>query len=265
MLTIRSTRNSRIVQARKLHRRRDRRKQGQFLVEGPTALIAALQAGHKPSQVFYCAQQATDDDMPLLLQRLQQTEIDVVNVSVEVIDSLSEPKVARGIVATLPLFEADLPTLAPGQSALIVVADQLQDPVNLGKIVHTAYAVGATGIVLLEPCVDPFDPPAVRESRGAILGLPLIRLEDANVFWAWCQKNGVRTVGAGAHRGKMWGTGILQCRVALVLGNEKRGLDKETAGQIDSWAHLPMAGKVESLNVAVAGGILMYLWLQENS
>lgn len=178
--------------------------------------------------------------------------------------SLSDREEPQGIVATFRLTETPLNALKLAGCALVVVLDRLQDPGNLGTLIRTADAVAAAAVILIEPCVDPFDPKTVRGSMGSLFNLPVISTRDVPGLFAWLHERGLRPVGADPHLGVTWGEGLWAGGVALVLGNEARGLSPDVATQIAAWAKLPIAGQAESLNVAVAGGVLMYAWLRAN-
>jgi TrmH family RNA methyltransferase len=184
---------------------------------------------------------------------------------------LSEREGPQGIVATFPLFAAPLAVLklagdGPRTSGeLVVVLDRPQDPGNLGSLIRTADAVGAAGVVILEPAVDPFDPKAIRASMGSLFNLPLVSTPDAPAALRYLEAQGFAPVGASEHEGEPWGETALRGACALVLGNEARGLSPDVTPLIRRWVSLPMVGKAESLNVGVAGGVLMYLWLRSNN
>jgi TrmH family RNA methyltransferase len=110
--------------------------------------------------------------------------------------------------------------------------------------------------------VDPFDPKTVRGTMGSLFNVPLLRTSDLSDLISWLKDGGLRLVGTHAHRGAAWGEGLMTDGVALVLGNEARGLSNDVRPFIEAWARLPIVGKAESLNVSVAGGVLMYAWLQ---
>jgi TrmH family RNA methyltransferase len=262
--TITSTRNRRVVEARKLDQRKHRERQNRFLVEGLQIVHMALDGGARPLEVFYCEELFTGTEAPALMERFRQTEAELVPVSEHVMQALSERDAPQGIAVTFALFETPLEAIQPAGDALVVVLDRLQDPGNVGTLVRTADAVGAAIVVLIEPCVDPFDPKTVRGSMGSLFNVPLVRTEDVPAFFGWLHNRGLRPVGADAHRGETWGRGLWPGGVALVLGNEARGLSEDVSAHVEHWARLPIVGKAESLNVAVAGGVLMYAWLQAN-
>lgn len=258
-----STSNRRIVEARKLDQRKHRERQGRFLVDGLQILHMALDAKVCPTEVFYCGSLFTGDEAPALLERFRETGADMVPVSERIMRALSERDTPQGLVAAFATPETELQALEPPHLGLIVVLDRLQDPGNVGTLIRTADAAGAGAVILIGPCVDPFDPKTVRGSMGSLFNLPLARTADVTGLFEWMENNDVQAVGADAHQGRAWDTELWQGNLALVLGNEARGLSADVRPHIEHWARLPIVGKAESLNVAVAGGILMYAWLRE--
>ena len=260
---ISSTRNRHIVEARKLGQRKHRQRQNQFLVEGVALLHMALDAGAQPVNIFYCEDALSDPQVRLLLGRFQQGGEQILAVSAPVMASLCEREAIEGIVATFQLLETSLDSVQLPEPALVVVLDRLQDPGNVGTLIRTADAVGAAAIVLIEPCADPFDRKTVRGSMGSLFNMPIVRANDLGIF-SRLTEMGLRIVGTDVRTGITWGKDILQGSVALILGNEARGQSDDVSAYVEANATLPIVGKAESLNVAVAGGVLMYGWLREN-
>jgi TrmH family RNA methyltransferase len=261
-IIITSTANRHIVEARKLKQRKHREHQARYLLEGLQLLHMALDAGARPDTLFYCEEQFTGSKAPALLARFRAAGAECLPVSANVMEQLSERDVAQGLVASFVLAEKPLDAIKIKGRSLVVVLDRLQDPGNLGTLIRTADAVGAAGVVLIEPGVDLYDPKTLRASMGSLFNLPVIRTPNVTGLFAWLLQQDVTPVGAGTHNGQPWGTGLFEDSVALVLGNEARGLSPDVAAHITRWAHLPMAGKAESLNVSIAGGVLMYEWLR---
>ncbi len=259
---ITSTRNRRVVEARKLTHRKHRKRQGRFLVEGLQIIHMALDAGARPIDVFYCEDCFTGPEAQALLKRLRAAGASLIPVARHVMKSLSERDEPQGLVVTFALFEHTLEDLHLPGRALLLILDRLQDPGNLGTLIRTADAVGARAVILIEPCVDPFDPKTVRGTMGSLFNVPLVRTNDVEGVFRWLEAHHVNVVGADAKQGREWGEGLWEGRVALVLGNEARGLSSDVRAHIRDYARLPIVGKAESLNVAVAGGVLMYLWLK---
>ena len=262
-----STKNPKIIALRKLKQRKHRRAQNRFAVEGLQLLGMALEGGHTPLEIFYCRENFAGRAAPALLKKLIQAGGSAYAVSSQVMSALSEREAPQGIMAAFPLFETRLPAMldAAPDPALLVMLDRLQDPGNLGTLIRTADAVAAAGIILIEPCVDPFDPKTVRGSMGSLFSLPLARISRPETLFKTLKQRGYRLVGADGCKGEIpWRSQILRGNTALVLGNEARGLSQDLRPYLSHWLRLPLLGRAESLNVAVAGGVLMYHWLQAN-
>ncbi|HEX9925041.1 MAG TPA: RNA methyltransferase [Anaerolineae bacterium] len=292
---ISSTKNPRIVEARKLAQRKHRLRQNCFLVEGLQLLGMALQARTVPAlrariiprQVFYSEALFAGAMAPQLLAQLVEAGAEASAVAPQVLNALSERDHSQGLTATFALRElewslheldlagpANIETAetesttseltAPG--SLILVLDQLQDPGNLGTLIRTADAVGARAVILLEPCVDPFDPKTVRGTMGSLFNVPFARTKNVEEALSYLTGANYRLIGADASRGHLaWQSEALVGPVALVLGNEAHGLTPALRQCLHDFVSLPLRGQAESLNVSVAGGVLMYEWLRMNA
>lgn len=275
---ITSTKNPRLIQARKLTQRKHRLQQNRFLVEGLQLLGMAVEMmttsplGQKiiPGELFYSEELFSGPTARRLLAQLTRAGAEPVPVAAQVLDSLSERDTSQGLAATFALRELswtldELVRRVAAKPGLVLILDQLQDPGNLGTLIRTADAAGAQAVILLEPGVDPFDPKTVRSTMGSIFTVPLLQTRDLAGLFARLVQLGVRPVGADARRGQVaWQSEDLSGPVALVLGNEARGLNPELARYLTGYVRLPLYGRAESLNVSIAGGILMYEWLRIN-
>ncbi len=275
---ITSINNQRVVAARKLQTRKHRQRQRRFLVEGFEILHLALDAGIQPIEVFYCEEQCGEEAVQQLLNRLRRACATLVPVSTQVLHTLSAaagnvyaaphkapPNVIQThIVATFARFEVSFKDIALADDELVLVLDGTQTPSNLGMILRTADAVGAAAVFLIPPCVDIFHPKSVRGSHGSLFSVPLVQTANIPELFRWLREKGFRTMGADPHRGKFWNQESWKGRVAIVLGHDVRGISDAVRAQIERWAQLPMTGKVESLNVAVAGSVLIYEWFRVN-
>lgn len=277
---ITSTKNPRIVDARKLDQRKYRLRQDRFLVEGLQLLAMAVEAQAlpggsrriKPRELFYSPELFAGGTAPRLLEQLVEAGAEAIAVAPHILATLSERDTPQGLAATfsmsdfeLSLQELDLTGAGGDQPGLVMILDQLQDPGNLGTLIRTADAIGARVLVLLEPCVDPFDPKTIRGSMGSLFNVPFVRTDNLSELFTRLAQSGYRPVGADGQRGAPpWQSNVLVGSVALVLGNEARGLGPELYTYLSDYVSLPLRGRAESLNVAVAGGALGYEWLRVN-
>lgn len=273
---ITSVRNSRIVEARKLTQRKHRSRTNRFLVEGLQLLGMAVECAEtvreriRPIELFFCPELFTGEMAPRLVDDLLALGANAIPVAPQVLDTLSERETSQGLACTFSIesLESDLEHLAlrcPEEPILVLVLDRLQDPGNLGTLIRTADAVASSAVVLLEPCVDPFDPKTVRGTMGSLFSVPFARVGSTSELFAWLQTMGLSPVGADGSMGELtWNSGALRGSAALVLGNEARGLSQDVREHVETYVALPLLGGAESLNVAIAGGVLMYEWLRVN-
>jgi TrmH family RNA methyltransferase len=211
-------------------------------------------------EVFYCEDLFTGDHAPELLRRFAETDAALLPVAAEVMDSLSQRDTSQGIAASFALPETGLESIELSGDSLLLVLDRLRDPGNVGTLLRTADAAGAAAVVLLTPGVDLYDPKTVRASMGSLFNLPVVLHDDPAELFAWIRVQGLRVVGADAARGTTWTAMHWPAAAALLLGNEAQGVSDDLVAEVDDWVALPLYGRAESLNVAVAGGVLMYAW-----
>jgi RNA methyltransferase, TrmH family len=181
----------------------------------------------------------------------------VHHVSDAILDSICDTVTPRGVAAIVD-WEApsisDLLTDTP----LILVLAEVRDPGNAGALIRSALAAGATGVVVARGAVDPLHPKTVRASAGAIFQLPILRAEDLGSIFAALRGAGILIVGADAASDVSPEDVELDGPVALVLGNEAWGLPDGARSEVDAIVGIPMPGPAESLNVAIAGSILLF-------
>jgi TrmH family RNA methyltransferase len=263
-VTITSRHNRRIVEVRKLHQRKHRKRQGRFLVEGSQLLQMALDAGIQPVEIFFCENQRREAMVQDLLDRFQKAHADLVAVSPDVMETLSDHGNPESIIATFTSFESRLQAIDLNGHELVVVVEQPQSPANLGMIFRTADAVGAAAVILIEPCVDALHPKAVRISLGTVFNVPFVHTSEVAGLFDWMYQEGFKPVGTDPNIGA-WDQDTWRGKIALILGSDVSGMSEDVRCRVKHWARLPMVGKVESLSSAVAGSVLMYEWFRVNS
>jgi len=268
--------NPRVVEARKLRQKKHRTRQDRFAAEGLQILGMAAEAmdspegAHvRPEVVFYCEALFTTDTAPRIRDQLADAGAEAIHVSRRVIETLSDRISSQGLFATFAIKSLErsldtLPDLASDDPQLFLVLDRPQYPGNIGTLIRTADAVGAEAVIVLEPAGDPFDPKCVRASMGSLFAVPLVRLGNVEELKKW-RRPGVRWVAAELADGQtVWKTDALSGSVGLILGNEGEGIQDLLREIATTAVMLPQRGRAESLNVSVAGGILMYEWFRVN-
>lgn len=248
METITSTRNPRVLEVAALHRRRERRERGQHLVEGIRTVTAAFAAGVL-DEVWATEEAAARLDLP--------TGAPLVIVAEHVLERVADARTPQGVVAIARTSPAALESVVG--RGLLVVLDAVSDPGNVGTIVRTADAAGATGVVLTEGSADVYAPKTVRAAAGSTYHLPVVtEVTLAEVVRA-CHAAGQQVFGlAGDGERSVDDLAGWSPPPALVLGNEAHGLAPDTVGLLDGRVAIPLRGRAESLNVAAAAAIAIY-------
>jgi len=192
----------------------------------------------------------------------------VTTVSARVLRRLSDLPSTRGVVAiaapphrTLTSLSALLPSKKSfsSPSPLFLLLDDVQDPANVGAILRSGEAFGVAAALLTPGCAWPFSPRALRASAGSAFRVPVAARVAAGDAVAWARRHGIALAGAAAHGGTAPDALAGVRPLALVIGSEGHGISAEIAGSLDHRVTLPLGGRVDSLNAAVAAGVLLHI------
>lgn len=181
-------------------------------------------------------------------------------VSDQVFKKISDTVTPQGIVAVVKQKSYSIDYIIEKRNkekSCIVVLDRLQDPGNMGTIVRTGEAAGISGIIMSKDSADIYNPKVIRSTMGSIFRVPFSIVDDLAAAVDTLKDNGITTYAAHL-KGELYNSGSLTKDCALLIGNEARGLSAEISAKADKLIKIPMHGKVESLNAAVATAILMY-------
>ena len=245
--------NPLVKQARALHQKKARLESGLFLVEGIHQVGEAVEAGWDVDVILYAPDLLTSTFARDLVSRLAPRS---QPVSAQVMESVAERDNPQGIVAIVHQREERLESLKTIHTAAALVSPQ--DPGNVGTILRTLDAVGADALFLLDGGVDLYHPTVVRSSMGALFWKPVIHTAFVE-FAEWARSGNFQLIGTSSHGDVDYHTLIPRVPWVLVLGNEQKGLSEEQANACDVTVSLPMKGRVSSLNIAVAAGVLLYV------
>jgi TrmH family RNA methyltransferase len=240
-------------------RRAARVADGVYLIEGPTLVIDALDAGLAVESAYVDA--STDSAaVTAAVDRLDRAGVGVFEVADGVLARLGGAVTPQGIAAVVGLPATSVEEVLGAEEAagLVVVLAGVADPGNAGTLVRTAEAAGAGAVVFAGEAADPFSPKVVRSSAGSVFRVPIAVEPDAGLALKRAASLGLRLVGLAPGAGSAWHDADLGGPVALVLGNEAHGLPDSLAAAVDEWVTIPMAGRVESLNVATAGAVVLF-------
>jgi RNA methyltransferase, TrmH family len=267
MALITSQSNPRISKLQTLHTPRGRKKSGLFLMEGPHLLEALLDAHLWPHEVYYQPELLRRTHAgKALLERLLHTpelsEQQLVEVSERVIEAVSDTQQTQGVVSVLPL-DAFTPDAIRSRRAVtnrpaLLILDDIADPGNMGTILRTALAADVALVLLTPNCVDWFSPKVVRAAAGAHLALPV----ESNASWDLVEQRVAeyapgRVLLAEAGSASYYEQDLRQT-FALIIGNEAHGPSPAARALATTTISIPLANNVESLNAAMATGIILY-------
>lgn len=181
-------------------------------------------------------------------------------VSDQVFKKISDTVTPQGIVAVVKQKSYSIDYIIEKRNkekSCIVVLDRLQDPGNMGTIVRTGEAAGISGIIMSKDSADIYNPKVIRSTMGSIFRVPFAIVDDLAAAVDTLKDNGITTYAAHL-KGELYNSGSLTKDCALLIGNEARGLSEKISAKADKLIKIPMHGKVESLNAAIATAILMY-------
>jgi TrmH family RNA methyltransferase len=257
MEIITSRQNSKIKQARALRQKKQRRQQSLFVVEGIRHVGEAFENKAPFEFILFSPDLLSSDYAQSLIESAQHDGIEVLPASTEAFSSVADKENPQGILAVVQSKLTPLEDLSPPSFSFAVAIVAPQDPGNLGTILRTIDAVGASGLILLEGGVDPFHPSAVRASMGALFSLPIA---EANFddFIQWARQHQYHLYGSSAHGEHLYYQVNYQSPSILLLGSERQGLPPEQTEACETVLRLPMQGRATSLNLSIAAGVLLF-------
>jgi RNA methyltransferase, TrmH family len=256
--TITSLQNDRVKLIRSLDMRKARRETGLFVAEGASVLIAGRDAGWEPKMFVFLAGSATTGVHRELLDWAQAAGAECLEVSEAVLGKIAakeNPQTVLGVFAQrrhrAPVFES-IPA-----DGLWVALEEVRDPGNLGTIVRTADAVGAGGVMLIGNCVDAYARETVRATMGSIFNVPLVRMTLEECL-PWLSRWAGDVAGTHLGAAEDFRARAYRTPTLLLMGGEGPGLSAELSAACTRLVKIPMAGRLDSLNLAVATGLMLY-------
>jgi TrmH family RNA methyltransferase len=247
--------NPLVKQARGLRDKKNRRAEGRFLAEGLRILTEARSAGFLPDLIFY-----SEAGHPLLRSLIDETEADggeAIETSADILHKISGKDNPQTVLGIYRSFDTALDAIDRKAAPLWIAAQALRDPGNLGTILRTGDAVGAGGLILLDDCADPFSVEAVRASMGAVFTqkIAIARWEE---FVPWLRSAPAQLIGTSLNATRDYQQPRYQKPAFVLVGNEQAGLPPVCEQECDVLVKMPMLGKADSLNAAVATAVMAY-------
>lgn len=229
--------------------RRQRRQDGLMLVEGHDEIRLALSAGHKAQTVFSAPE--------LVTRSMAETDVEHVTVSRAVFEKMSYRENPDGWLAVFPIPAASLDALMLRDPPLVIVAESVEKPGNLGAILRTADAARVDALLVCDARVDVWNPNVVRASRGALFSVSVVECDNASAL-EWLKARAIRVLAATPSAENIYSRVDLREPVAVAVGTEDEGLSDFWMSNADVRVKIPMSGQVNSLNVSVSTALIVY-------
>ena len=241
-----------------LANKKDRDETKSFMAEGLKLVIDALELGFEIKTLVYAK---NVKDKPQVVQAATKTVARgglVLEVSEKVLSSITRRDNPQMVVGIFTQRWTSLRDIRPQAGETYVALDRVRDPGNLGTIIRTADAAGASGVILVGETTDPYSMETVRATMGSVFALPLVKASPAD-FISWKKGAGVSVVATHLAGAVDYRTIDYRKKpVVLLMGNEQAGLPDELAREADALARIPQAGLADSLNLAIATGIMLF-------
>lgn len=296
MELITSVNNQRVKEVANLKQKKYRTEYSAFFAEGLRAVREAAEYAAVTDLFFTPAQ---EEKLHEIIKTAQEKGARLYSVDDKVMAKLCDTKTPQGVLAVIKMPENTLQQLRPGAFAIpaarqnvkaggaatadtthkekqnqtkniepdnnapVIILDRIQDPGNLGTIIRTADAVGALGIILLEGCVDACSPKVVRASMGSLFHLPVVQDVTAEEALTWCYRNGYEPAATALNHAQNVYKADISKKMAFIFGNEANGVAEELQAAAETRLFIPMAGLAESMNVAMAAGIILFEGLRQ--
>lgn len=256
-MDITSLQNPRVKHIVKLRDdKRQRKQDGLMLVEGYDEIQLALSAGHKP-QTLLCASE-------LVSRQIDIAEAENITVNRAVFEKMSYRDNPDGWLAVFPIPQTSLDNLTLSESPLVVVAESVEKPGNLGAILRTADAAHVDALLICDPRVDVWNPNVVRASRGAVFSVPLVECDNPSAL-ALLNARKIRVLAATPSAETLYFDTDMHGPLAIAVGTEDEGLTDFWMSHAEVKIKIPMMGRVNSLNVSVSTALILYEAVRQRS
>lgn len=254
---IESRSNPLIREIRRLYRRQYRERRGLFVIEGMRLVREAVSSSIRLKRVLVTDAFLARGEGKRLSEMLEELGVELVLVNEEVLADIADTESPQGVLAVCGIDEYEDIGALLATGDLFTIVDGVREPGNLGTIIRTADAAGARAVFVTRGTVDPYNPKVVRASMGSIFHIPVVGVESLDRVIEALRVEGARTIAGDARASKPLYSLDLTGRVAIVVGNEARG-SPEASRLADEVVAIPVVGRSESLNVAVAASIMLY-------
>jgi TrmH family RNA methyltransferase len=258
METITSPQNPKIKNLKRLEKAGERKEQNLILIEGLREVVLAHRAGYEIGSLFVCNELLQESkDYPLSEIRNSQSAIRNYEISKAVYDSLAYRETTEGIIATARPKDVLLQNLKLKQDALVLVIEGVEKPGNLGAMLRTADAAGVDAVIICDAKTDVYNPNVIRSSVGTVF-TNRVAVCETKAAIEFLKEKKIKTYAAELTAEKFHYQQNFKTGAAIVVGTEATGLSYEWMKAADEKIKIPMLGKIDSLNVSVSAGILLF-------
>lgn len=257
ILTIESPQNPRVKAAVKLRKGKNRQEKGETLVEGYREILRATESGWLFKELYFCPELFLDLDAGKLVEQIVQGGVPAFKCSEAAFRKMSYRDTPDGLMALSPLVGKTLDELELPENPLLLIAEDLEKPGNLGTILRTADATGVDAVIACDHKTDLNNPNVIRASIGTLFFMPVAEASTAETL-QWLEQNNIQPLAAVPGTEQEY-TDVDMCGgTAIVVGAEDEGLTHEWIEGATMKVGIPMLGKNDSLNVSTAAAILLY-------
>lgn len=249
--------NPTVKHLRSLREKKHRKAAGQFLAEGLRLLTDARETGLLPQMLVMAEQRDPHPLLAALEADVERAGGEIVETSADILSKITGKDNPQAVAGVFAEFDTSLEALDRTSAPIWLVAQALRDPGNLGTMLRTGDAVGAGGLILLDDSADPFSVEAVRASMGAIFTQKVVQARW-DEFLPWLRSGPGQLVAASLRDALPYREAPYAAPCFILVGNESRGLPEEYEAACDLRVTMPMRGRADSLNAAVAGAVLAY-------
>ncbi len=261
-LLITSLQNPKIKAVVKLRERQERDSAHAFLIEGFRELLRAVDAGWMVDTLYYCPELFLGTNEMALIARIRQNGGEAIACSAAVFRKIAYRDRPDGLLAQAPQRRLGLNDLPRVKQPLYLIAEAIEKPGNLGTILRSADAVGATGVIVCDRCTDIYNPNVVRASVGTLFTVPIAETSGQAAL-VWLKEQGISILAATPHATQTFTDVDMNRPLAIAVGTEQLGLSDLWMSQADIQVSIPMCGTADSLNVATATTLLLYEALRQ--
>ena len=255
--TITGFSNPTVKLLRSLRDKKHRKREGKFLAEGLRLLTDARESGRTPEMLVMADGRDAHPLLAALVAEVDRTGGEIVETSPDILAKITGKDNPQAVLGVFDEFDTSLAAIDRHAAPIWLVAQALRDPGNLGTMLRTGDAVGAGGLILVDDCADPFSAEAVRASMGAVFTQAIAQAPWSE-FIGWLREGEGQLVAASLRDAVPYRGAPYRAPCFILVGNESRGLPEDYEAACGLRVTLPMRGRADSLNAAIAGAVLAY-------